>query len=286
MSLSPWYRLATFKAARAVAHTLPRGLCQALAGAIGRCSHAANSEAREALRANLEVVTGLAGSNIGPLCRRNFSNFLKMLADYFYTAGAGAGKIQGLCSEWRGFGNLVAARERGKGTIVITAHLGNWELGGLLLATEGFPLTVISLEEPAPELTRWREEQRRRLGIKTITVGTDKFAFVEMINALRRNEFLAMLIDRPYAQSGVPVRFFGHETQFSSAPALLWKHTGATVLPAFVLQSERHRYLSFADAPVPMEGGEAVSTQRIATAFEGIIREHPEQWYNYVRIWK
>jgi len=286
MSRNPWYRLATFKAARGVAKTLPRGLCQILAGAIGRCSHAVSREPRQALRANLQVVTGIDGKEIDRLCRRNFSNFLKMLADYFYTAGAGPEKIRALLAEWRGFENLVAARERGKGTIVITAHLGNWELGGLLLAASGFPLTVISLEEPAPQLTRWREEHRRRLGIKTITVGSDKFAFVEMINTLRRNEFLAMLIDRPYAQSGMPVRFFGHETLFSSAPALLWKHTGATVLPAFVLQSERHRYLSFADAPVSMEGGDAASTQRIATAFEGIIREHPEQWYNYVRIWK
>lgn len=286
MPQNPWYRLATFKAARGVAQTLPRGVCQALAGAIGRCSHAASTEARAALRANLEVVTGRDGVEMDALCRGNFANFLKMLSDYFYTAGAHPKKIRALCAEWRGFQNIIDARERGKGTIVVTAHLGNWELGGLLLATEGFPLTVISLEEPAPELTRWREEQRRRLGIKTITVGSDKFAFVEMINALRRNEFLAMLIDRPYAQSGVPVRFFGRETQFSGAPALLWKHTGATVLPAFVLQSERRRYLSFADAPVPMEGGDAESTQRIATAFEGIIREHPEQWYNYVRIWK
>jgi len=283
---SPWYRLATFKAARGLSRALPRSVCQALAGALGRGSHALNTEAREALRANLAAVTGLRGKELDRLCRRNFSNFLRMLADYFRTAGEGPAKIRALLEEWRGYENLVAARERGKGTIVITAHLGNWELGGLILAAEGFPLTVISLDEPAPGLTQWREQHRRRLGIKTITVGSDKFAFLEMINTLRRNEFLAMLVERPYAQSGLPVRFFGRETAFSSGPALLWKHTGAAVLPAFVLQNERGRYLSFAEAPVRMEGNEAADTQRIATAFEGIIREHPGQWYNYVRIWK
>ncbi len=59
------------------------------------------------------------------------------------------------------------------------------------------------------------------------------------------------------------------------------------MLPAFVLQNERHRYLSFADAPIEMERREdTLNTQRMASAFEEIIRKYPEQWYNYVRIWK
>ena len=59
----------------------------------------------------------------------------------------------------------------------------------------------------------------QRFGIKTITVGSDKFAFVEIIQALRRNELVAMLIDRPYLNSGVQVQFFDHPTLFSAAAA-------------------------------------------------------------------
>ena len=96
----------------------------------------------------------------------------------------------------------------------------------------------------------------------------------------------------PVCRSGTPVRFFGRETLFSTAPALLWQHTGATVLPAFVLQNAKGRYLSFADTAIPMERHDdqqeaiAKNTQLVATAFEAIIREHPEQWFNYVPIWK
>jgi KDO2-lipid IV(A) lauroyltransferase len=160
-----------------------------------------------------------------------------------------------------------------------------------MLARLGLPLTVITLEEPSSELTRWREACRRQLGIKTITVGPrHPFAFVEMMQTLRRNELVAMLVDRPYAGSGACVELFGHKTEFSTAPALLAHYTGATVLPAFVVHDGRGGYRTTAEAPVPMEkNGDAqktiaANTQRIATVFEGVIRHHPDQWFNYVPL--
>jgi len=292
MSPNPCYGLGTFRAAYLLAKILPRSASQALAGFIGRTSFRFAKKPREALRENLRLVTGKDGAELDALCRDNFENFLKMLADYFYcTAGQGRHAEQ-LLEEWRGIENLHAALNHGKGVILITAHLGNWELGGILLALKKMPMTVVTLQEPTTELSRWRDAYRRELGIKTIVVGSDNFSFIEIIKTLRENGIVAMLVDRPYGGSGTPVRFFGHETLFSSAPALLWQHTGATVLPAFVLQNKKGRYLSFADPSIPMERhddqreGIAKNTQRIATAFEAIIREHPEQWFNYVPIWK
>jgi lauroyl/myristoyl acyltransferase len=292
MSPNPCYRLGTFRLAYLLANILPRPVAQALAGSIGRASYSFNRQSREALRENLRLVTGADGPELDDLCRDNFANFIKMLADYFYCTGGNGARATGLLQERSGDENLTAAFERGKGVILITAHLGNWELGGILLALKNLPMTVVTLEEPTTELTRWRDNYRRRLGIKTIMVGSDKFSFVEMIKTIRNNEAVAMLVDRPYAGSGTPVRFFGRETLFSTAPALLWQHTDAAVLPAFVLQNKKGRYLSFADTAIPMERHDdqrkaiAINTQLVATAFEGIIREHPEQWFNYVPIWK
>ena len=75
----------------------------------------------------------------------------------------------------------------------------------MILSADGFPMNVVTLEEPTEKLNRWRREYRQRCGIKTITVGSDKFAFVEIIQALKKNELVAMLVDRPYLRSGVPV---------------------------------------------------------------------------------
>ena len=112
-----------------------------------------------------------------------------------------------------------------------------------------------------------------------------------MIQALRRNEIVAMLVDRPYAGSGVPVQFCGRSAEFSTGPGLLWHHTGAAVIPAFVLRNKAGTYTAFADPAVPLARGTdsradlTSNTQRIASHFETIIRQHPDQWFNYVPIW-
>lgn len=286
MKRNPVYRLATFKTALKIAQLLPRDVCQEIAASIGQISYSISTAARAALHTNLELITDQRGNDLDDLCRRNFASFVKMLADYFYCSTAEPPQIRALLDDWHGFENLVAARERGQGGILITAHLGNWELGGLLLALEGIPLTVVTLQEPTSELTKWREDYRRRLGIKTIEVGVNKFAFVEILRALRRNEFVAMLVDRPYAGSGHPVRLAGRETLFSSAPSLLRPHTGAAVLPAFVFQKANGRYISRIDPPVEMSDNPAANLQRIADVFESVIRAHPEQWYNYVPLFQ
>jgi len=287
MTGNPWYRLDTFRAALRLVSMLPRDVAQEVAGALGRAGYEFARTGREAARENLARITGLRDLMLEEMCRQNFDCFLRMLSDYFYCSLAPKEEIRGLVEEWQGFEHIVAARERGKGGILITAHLGNWELGGILLALEEVPLTVVTLKEPATGLTQWREAYRQRLGIKTVPVGAaDPFSFVSIVSALRRNEFIAMLVDRPYGGSAVPVQFFGAETHFSSAPTLLWQHTGADVIPAFVLQKPGGRYVSLLAPPVPMDGDGAGNAQRIATVFETIVRGNPEQWFNYVPIWK
>lgn len=287
------YTLTGFKLAFSFAHLTPRGWSQWLAPRIGLAAYRRSAEAQSALRDNLRLVTSLCGAALDALCAENVVNFSRMLADYFLCAGPNAAQhAAGLLHGRSGEQNLAAAREQGRGAIVVTGHLGHWELGGLMLASHGLPLTVLTLEEPSTELTRWREACRRQLGIKTITVGPGHpFSFVEIIQTLRRNELLAMLVDRPHAGSGAPVQFFGHTTEFSTAPALLAQHTGAAVLPAFVLRDDQGGYHSTAGPIIPMDSSQdsrtalATNTQRIATVFESIIREHPEQWFNYKPIW-
>lgn len=289
---APFYNLAAFKTGLTLARLLPRPVAQRTAEVLGRIGYARNAAGRAALRENLRHVTGRNGSELATLCSTNVANFSRMLADYFYSSVVSPGHIHALLEKWRGFENLEQALARGKGVILVTAHLGSWELGGTLLALRGLPMTVITLEEPTSDLTRWRDAQRQRLGIKTIAVGPGHdFAFVEMIQTLRRNEIVAMLVDRPYAGTGTPVQFFGRTTEFSTAPALLWQHTDASVLPAFVLQNARHRYVSFADPALCFTRNANArativeNTQRLAAHFEAIIRQHPDQWFNYVPIW-
>lgn len=286
------YTLPAFKLGLWAARLLPRRVAQRVAPVIARAAYARLDESRAALRSNLRLVTGAEGEELDALCLTNVANFSRMLADYFFCIASEPRRAGELLEKWSGLDHIEAARSRGKGVLLVTGHLGNWELGAMLLARHGLPLTVITLEEPSSELTRWRDRCRQRLGIKTIPVGPGHaFEFVEMIHTLRRNEVIAMLIDRPYAGTGTPVDFLGQRTAFSHAPAMLWQHTDAAVIPAFVLQKAGGRYVSFADPMLPLERTRdpresiCANTQRLARHFESIIRQHPEQWFNYVPIW-
>lgn len=288
----PFYTAGLFKIALKLAAITPFWLGRLISSLFVFAGYPLATAGRAVVRSNLGHATGLRGAALEKLCRQNIFNFGRMLADYFCATRATPAQIGALLADRRGLDRITAARAEGRGVILVTAHLGNWELGAILLASIGEPVTVVTLEEPTSDLSKWREDYRRRLGIKTITIGSDKFAFVEIINALKRNEFVALLAERPYGDTGIPVQFFGRETQFSIAPALLWKHTGAVVLPVFIFKNDGNGYVSLAEPPVAMteaaDSREALAqnTQRIATAFEKIVRQHPEQWFNYAPVWE
>jgi KDO2-lipid IV(A) lauroyltransferase len=286
------YNLAAFKMALTLARCIPRPLALSIASFLGKIGYRHTPEAQAALKHNLSKISAARGHVLEQLCRQNIDHFSRMIADYFLISSTPEYAPE-LLDHWEGMDNLEAARAKGRGVILVTAHLGHWEMGAILLANLGLPLQIITLSEPTSELTLWRQKQRAQLGIGTITVGPGHdFAFVEMVQALRRNEIVAMLVDRPYEGTGLPVHFFGDPTHFSTGPALLWQHTGASVVPAFVLHSKNQRYTCFAAPEIPFESSQhprtaiASNTQLIASYFESVIREHPEQWFNYVPIWE
>ncbi len=281
-----WYAPFSFEIGSWIARYVPRPLSLAFAVSLGELGYRFCRERRGAVISNLAVLTSDRAAQ-EKLCRACFINFLRMLHDFCDSAAGGEPKLNQLIVERRGFEFLEAGRKRGKGTLLLTGHLGAWELGGMVLAAAGFPVNVVTLEEPTPELDAWRRKYRARFGIKTITVGSDKFAFLEIMQALRRNELVAMLVDRPYLNSGVEVKFFERPTLFSAAAARIWQHTGATIMPAFVLQLQPGRYGCYAYPPIEMtaELGPEENSQRIADVFQTIIREFPDQWFNFVPIW-
>lgn len=287
----PLYKTGGFEMAMRVAKRVPRPASRFIGGLVSDYLYARQPDAQKALRANLQVVTSLQGAALDRLCARNAHEFGRMLGDYFHCTHASETQIRGAITHWEGMENLQAARDLGRGIVLVTAHLGNWELGALVLATDRIPMTIVTAEEPSTDLTAWRKKYRERLGIRTVTVGADRFAFVDMMAALRRGECLAMLVDRPQPGSGSPVQLFGLPTEFSSGPALLHHHTGAAVVPAYVVQTGSTGYRAFIESAIEMStasdaaGAVATNTQKIADRFGAVIRQYPEQWFNYVPIW-
>lgn len=286
-----FYKIGGFKAAYAIAQLCPRRAVHWLAERVALVGAARRPAARAAMLENLRFATGASPDEMERMYEQGIRNFGRMLGDYFITAGGRCDRLEPLFDTSAGWEHVAAARAKGRGVILVTGHLGHWELGAQWLARCGVSPTIVTLPEPSPDLSRWRCAARRQLGIGTLEVGPGReFSFVEMLAVLRRNEVLAVLVDRPYEGTGLPVRQFGRETQFSMAAAMLAHHSGAAVIPAFVFAQPGWRYESMALPEVPMEVGALrktmlPNTQRIADIFASLIQRNPEQWFNYVPLY-
>jgi KDO2-lipid IV(A) lauroyltransferase len=186
---------------------------------------------------------------------------------------------------------IHAARQRGRGTLFITLHLGNWEHGGLLLDQFGIRLTILTQAEPDDGLTDLRTAARARYGVDTLIIGEDSFAFVEVIKQLQAGADLAVSLDRPPDRGGVPVEFFGHPFEASLAAAELARASGCALIGVTIVRSPGGFAVKvlpeFAYDRKALGSREARRelTQQILRAFEPEIRKNIDQWYQFTPIW-
>lgn len=200
--------------------------------------------------------------------------------------------MDGIFGEMTGWDHFLAAQKSGRGVLLVTPHLGNWEFGAPLLTRHGFKLNVITLVEPGHGLTELRQAARARCGIETLVIGRDPFAFVEIIRRLEAGGTVALLIDRPPKTSAVEVELFGEKFFASIAAAELARATNCILLPVY-LPRLGDKYAAHILPPVEYDrptlrdrAARQQLTQRVVTALEPAVRGHLEQWYHFVPVWK
>jgi predicted RND superfamily exporter protein/lauroyl/myristoyl acyltransferase len=183
------------------------------------------------------------------------------------------------------------ARQRGRGVLFITLHLGNWEHGGLLLNQLGIPLTILTLAEPDDGLTDLRIASRKRFGVETLIIGQDSFAFVEVIKRLQAGDALAISLDRPPPRGAVPIEFFGQPFGAPAAAAELARASGCALVGVTIVR--RRAGYEVKVLPELVYDRKALGdrearrelTHQILRAFEPEIRKDVDQWYQFVPIW-
>jgi KDO2-lipid IV(A) lauroyltransferase len=203
-------------------------------------------------------------------------------------------ELDALIGRREGKEHLEAALARGHGAILISPHLGNWELGGLGLADMGYPVNVLTFREPDEKVNELRERVRSERGIRFIYVDrndTSPLAVIEAVNALRRNEVLALLGDRDGSSHTASLEFFGRPADIPLGAAYLGIASGAPVCPVFV-PLEGGRYATIMEEPIFFQGAhgarkESIQSgmERILRVFERYIRAYPDQWYNFYDYW-
>jgi KDO2-lipid IV(A) lauroyltransferase len=283
---SALYRGGLWKFALTTARAFPRPLARGLAIAASQTYRIASPRSRIIFE---NLLPALNEDEIAATAatRRLFSNFATKMVDLLrFEAG-----VDSPFREMSGWDIFHNAYKKGTGMLFVTPHLGNWEIGAPLVTNLGIKFYAVTQAEPGSNFTEMRRQARARWGIDTIVVGEDPFSFIEIIRRLNEGAIVALLIDRPAAQSSTTVKLFGRDFQASLAPAELARASGCAVLGGVIVE-ERGQYLArflpefeYNRRALGNREGRIHFTQQIIDAFAPSIREYADQWYNFVPIW-
>jgi len=186
--------------------------------------------------------------------------------------------------------HLDAALAGGRGALVVTAHIGNWELLAARLGRRGQRGAVVGLRRPRDPASDWLIEMRRAHGVETIPQDAPPR---RMLEVLRRGEVLGILSDLEVRRlDGEFLPFFGRPALTMTAPAALVRAARAPLLPLRCVASPRGGYTLFADEPLELDpsleprAARRDLLQRQNRLFERWIRADPEQWAWHQHRWR
>ncbi|MFN2351980.1 MAG: lysophospholipid acyltransferase family protein [Kiritimatiellia bacterium] len=244
---------------------------------------------RRAVIANLSRILKHQGRTVTQreltrMCRRNFENFGKYLVDFFRFARFQPDQI-GQLVQIENMEALEQARAHNKGVILVTAHFGNWELGGAVLTTLGYELSAVFQPERARSVNRLFQQRRAGRGIHGIELGK---AARSVIKVLKNKGMAAMLADRDFSGERATIDFFGAPAHLPSGPARMAQRTGAPVVPMFMSHKPDDTFVLRAYPPIIPTANTTVEDihRQIRDALEHAINQNPLQWFIFEDFWR
>ncbi|MFN8515167.1 MAG: lysophospholipid acyltransferase family protein [Chloroflexia bacterium] len=228
-------------------------------------------------------------SRVRLMARRSFRNYAKSLFDFFRQASVDPDLYEA-DAVITGFNYVDDALAQGRGVIVVTPHFGNWDLAGGLVAARGYPFAALADTFSPPEVDELVRGMRARLGLGSIPLSSGTLR--RTLAMLRRNQIIAFLSDGPQPEGGVEVSFFGQPALLPGGPARFALRSGAPMLFGYVGRRPGDRTFFGGFTPLAAHtptGDEAADvralTQQWVTMLEDLLRQHPDQWYMFRRMW-
>ncbi|HKR64057.1 MAG TPA: lysophospholipid acyltransferase family protein [Thermoanaerobaculia bacterium] len=178
-----------------------------------------------------------------------------------------------------GEGPMLKLIDEGKGVILFTAHVGNWEWLSIAMGLFSRPTSVLQRERGEGELNRYITEFRARVGVQSIDRGSPQSAR-QMIGAVRDGGILAFLLDQNMRTESVKVPFFGKPALTAIGPVKFAIRTEASVVIALQeRKADGTHHITISDPIACKRGDDPVAlAARITRAIEEHIRRVPEQW--------
>lgn len=271
------YRLLV--AITAVGRRIPLRIAQFLGRQLGRLAFVlVRGERRKALRNLAAAFPEWTDRQRRDTVRGMFRHFGMMVFELAWLPNLDA-RMRERTTVVEGIDRILEVLDSGRGVIMFTAHIGNWEWLSYVMGTYGRPVSVLHRERDVPEMNRYIIELRAKAGVNTIGRGSTSSA-KEMIQTIRKGGMLAFVIDQNIRTESVKVPFFGRPALTPIGPVKFAIRSEAMVSVSYIhrLPDGRHhaRFLEpFAcsrdDDPIEL-------ATRITREYEEQIRRHPEQW--------
>ena len=271
--------------------TLPRVIARFIGGVIGMAAFLAFRRLRDVGGLNLKrAFPALEESQRHSILRGVYRSLGKQLAEFCCMPSYSAEEASRFI-RYDGLDTYLRARERGKGVLVLTGHLGAWELSSFYHSLMGFPMGMVIRRLDNPLIDAMVNRIRCLHGNKVLH--KDDFAR-GLLSEMRAGGTVGILMDTNMTPpQGVFVPFFGTQACTASGLARVARKTGAAVLPGFLLweQEERRYVLHFGEelelaATEDHEEDARVNTAHFTAVIEGYIRQYPDQWLWMHRRWK
>ncbi|HEX6769539.1 MAG TPA: hypothetical protein VF208_09330 [Candidatus Binatia bacterium] len=240
--------------------------------------------------ANIRNALGdrLGASEIDSIARQSLRNFLRACVEIAVAVESSDDKIRADIPVV-GRKHLDAALAKGRGVLLLSAHLGNFFLVGCRVAVDGLPAFVLVNQPRDGRFAALMDEYRLEVRQKTIHARPRPRALRELTEVLRRNQVAVVIADEYRRGSGIEVPLFGKTVIARRGPVSLALRTGAAVVPACMVRQADDSLRLVIEPELELErdrrNAEAIreNTIRITRWLERTVRSYPEQW-NWMNI--
>jgi lauroyl/myristoyl acyltransferase len=222
-----------------------------------------------------------------------FLNYSFYLIDLFFLSH-GQKRIDNYHIEVKGEEYLKKIISSNSGFILLTLHMGNWEISGAILSARGITPYIVYSPDSENIIESNRSLLRRLFNIKDISLNMNKVNLfsIKLLNILREGGAVAFQGDRLLGDSGIEVDFFDRSAVFPRGPVILSIVSEAPILPVFCVMKGYTSYEVYIEKPYHVsmypsrEETIKKSLEDIVRIFEKYISLYYEQWYNFMPFWK
>lgn len=271
-----------FRVADLGCRLLPRAAVQAISDSLMDWYQGLRPEVPAAIADNLRLAfPGRPERDIEDLVARTFRTYGRGVVDYL-RASHDPPRVQ----PEDGAARRLLAVPGGK--VLVTAHMGNWEVGGHYLGRVVGRHWIVGFPESDPGVEAFRAARRAGSGHTTLVARQDLGTMFRLRAALEAGESVVVLVDRAVGSDRIEVRFRGRPSFFLKSPALLASLARVPLVPVAVMAEGSGAYVALVGEPATPPPGTHPSAlmQGPADFFSKVLERYPDQWYNFFRYWQ